>query len=338
MNTQELTVEAKHIFLDIVNYTYNRSIEAQSDLISILNDIVTAVIAKHDLSNDRVIFIPTGDGMCISLINVNSPYDIHLKIALDILNLVNNNNEKQEDSMRRFDLRIGINENVDNLITDINGQNNISGSGKIFASRIESLCDKNQILVGNQVFERLTQREKYMNTFFSYTTTVKHGTPLQVHHYTNGKLKYLNNDIPSKFRQSPKKINVLSTLQGYYMSLCITNEDFISKNLDKGQSLYSLHVLFFQLAEDHFEINTARKTDSPRKNIERSLEDQFIYNQSIDFWIICDLNRFILDSHFRTIVKYFSDPYLFVNEKGKKKLIEDQPDICKEFGIENLNN
>lgn len=47
MNKQPITIEAKHIFLDIVNYTHNRSIEAQTELISILNSIVKQSVRKN---------------------------------------------------------------------------------------------------------------------------------------------------------------------------------------------------------------------------------------------------------------------------------------------------
>jgi hypothetical protein len=64
------TVEAKHIFIDIVNYTFNRSVEAQTDLIKYLNEIVLKSIEEEKIDNKQVIFIPTGDGMCITIINI----------------------------------------------------------------------------------------------------------------------------------------------------------------------------------------------------------------------------------------------------------------------------
>lgn len=43
-DTDNLTVDAKYIYIDIVNYTYNRSVEAQAYIVSILNKIVTDLI------------------------------------------------------------------------------------------------------------------------------------------------------------------------------------------------------------------------------------------------------------------------------------------------------
>lgn len=145
METTVQTAEAKHIFVDIVGYTHSRSVEAQSDLISTLNRIVNEALRQQQVPHESVIFIPTGDGMCISLINLFSPYDIHLKLGLSILELLESHNKDEKDEMRQFQLRIGINENIDNLIIDINGNKNISGSGINFAARIEGLGDKQQI-------------------------------------------------------------------------------------------------------------------------------------------------------------------------------------------------
>ena len=163
--SEVLTVEAKHIFLDIVSYTLKRSVEAQSEIIGSLNEIVKTVIASHEVSEEHCIYIPTGDGMCISLINVFKPYDVHLQIALSILGKLQEYNESQKSEPRRFQLRIGINENTDNLITDINGAQNISGAGINLASRIEGLASQSQILVGNSVYEKLVQREEHMGAF-----------------------------------------------------------------------------------------------------------------------------------------------------------------------------
>ena len=230
------TIEAKHIFIDIVNYTYNRSVEAQTDLISYLNNFVKECLDEYEINPEKRIYIPTGDGMCISLLNISTPYDLHILISLRILEKIFLHNNSQEDSMRKFNIRIGINENIDNLIIDINGNKNISGSGINNASRIEGLCDSMQILISNSVFEKLVQREKYMESFSSYSTNVKHGQHLLVHQYKDEKLKYLNNDIPANFRPIPKKDFRLTEIQAYYIANCITHEDFITKNMSMGQN------------------------------------------------------------------------------------------------------
>lgn len=328
------TVEAKHIFVDIVGYTYNRSVEAQSELISILNSIVKDAIEELKIKNEEVIFIPTGDGMCISLINIKSQYDIHIKLALSILEKIHNHNRQESDKMRQFYIRIGINENVDNLIIDINNQLNISGSGINYAARFESLADQSQILVGNTVFDKLVQRERYIDSFVSFSTVIKHGEPLNVYQYKNEKLNFLNNEIPSKFRVVPKQLIKINSFQGFYLALCIVLEEFITKNTRGGVYKYPLQVLLYQLAEDQLAITRTTKTyPKPVEKVKRENQKQLDYLNSVDFWIICDLSASIEDKYFSNILSCFSELYLFVSDEGRKKLLEDQPMICKKFDI-----
>lgn len=328
------TVEAKHIFIDIINYTQNRSVEAQSDLISYLNTIVLKVIDSKQIGAFDRLFMPTGDGMCISLLNITNPYDVHIQIALDILEKIHEHNQMQKDNMRQFNIRIGINENIDNLVTDINGQRNISGSGINYAARIEGLCDKNQILVGNSVYEKLVQREKYMNSFISYDTTVKHGVALQVHQYVNANLDYLNNTTPQKllpFDETHK----LNEIQAYYIGCCLRHEEFITSNsLHNDGPPLALHVLMMQLANDLLDQSRVTKTyPNARKRVKKDIQEHLNDIRKIDFWIICDLNNYIHAS-LADVSECFSERFLFISAEGKRRLFTDQPEICKELGIE----
>lgn len=327
------TIEAKHVFIDIVNYTHNRSVEAQSDLIKYLNGFVNKSIEEEKITSDQKIFIPTGDGMCITILNVPTPYDIHIRIALSILEKIYAHNNSTEDEMRKFKIRIGINENIDNLIIDINENKNVSGAGINNASRIEGQADSMQILVGNAVFEKLVQREKYMKSFKSYSTTVKHGLPLKVHQYTDESIEFLNNDVPSKFKPAPSKILRLSEIQAFYLACCLKNEQFIIENIGSGQQQYSLQVLFLQLSEDLYEETKATKTKAPRKKVKRELKEQFDYLQTVDFWLICNLSGFYVEKHLSPISAMFSEPYLIVNKKGKEQIKSDYPEIYKQHEI-----
>src|SRR4051812_10224700 len=110
------TIPAKYIFLDVVGFTHNRSVEAQADIVRVLNDIVESSTDEFELPNDKVMFIPAGDGICVALLNTESPYDIHLSVALRIIEKINRHNETAKNEMRKFQVRIGINSNTDNLV------------------------------------------------------------------------------------------------------------------------------------------------------------------------------------------------------------------------------
>lgn len=330
------TTEAKHIFIDIVNYTQNRSVEAQSDLISYLNAIVLKVLDSKNIGAFDRLFMPTGDGMCVSLLNITNPYDVHIQIALEILEKIHEHNKKQEDKMRQFNIRIGINENIDNLVTDINGQRNISGSGINYAARIESLCDENQILVGNSVYEKLVQREKYMNSFVSYRTTVKHGVVLQAHQYINNSLDYLNNAAPRRF-QTTRESKKLTEIQVYYMGCCLLNEEFITSNtLRNDGPPFALHVLMMQLANDLLDKSHATKIyPNSAHRVKKEIQEHLNDLERTDFWIISDLYNYIHAS-LEEIADCFSEKFLFISKEGKKRMLTDQPEICKELRIVSL--
>ena len=168
-------IPAKYIFLDVVNFSKNRSVETQTEIIEILNDIVRKAIGNFEIHISDRIFLPTGDGICIALLRTDNPYDIHLIIASEIIKHLTEHNNQATDNMRRFKIRIGINSNIDNEVLDINGNKNIAGLGINNAQRIMALADGNQILVGQSVYEILKTREKYMSAFKHYKSMTKHG-------------------------------------------------------------------------------------------------------------------------------------------------------------------
>src|SRR5207247_1517913 len=139
---------------------------------------VSLACGEHHLSDGKRLYLPTGDGLCIVLLGITDPYDIHLRLALDILARLKAYRNAESDSMRQFEVRIGINSNIDNSVTDINGNKNVAGAGINMAQRIMSLADGSQILVSRNIFEILSQRERYREAFKMYTTSVKHGVSI----------------------------------------------------------------------------------------------------------------------------------------------------------------
>jgi len=55
-----LTSSVKYMFLDIVGYTENRSVEAQSSIIDVLDECVRAGIGKTSVGQEQIVFLPTG--------------------------------------------------------------------------------------------------------------------------------------------------------------------------------------------------------------------------------------------------------------------------------------
>src|SRR2546423_5698236 len=130
---------AKYIFLDVVQFSM-RTAEDQSRIVHRLNSIVRESLGSHGIKEEDRILIPTGDGMCIALIGLHQ-YDVHVRFALSILKSLHNYNEATAERARRFQIRIGINQNTDILVQDINNRTNIAGAGINDASRVMGQAD-----------------------------------------------------------------------------------------------------------------------------------------------------------------------------------------------------
>jgi gag-polyprotein putative aspartyl protease len=190
---------AEHIFLDVVGYS-KRTIESQTSIIKTLNKIVRDSIHAHAPGADRTIYIPTGDGICVTLLNVGDPFDIQMQVALGILERIREHNSHATEEQLAFEVRIGINANRDNVVVDINGNRNVAGAGINEASRVMGKADGGQILVGNPVFETLKLHDEYISAFRPYSATVKHGLLLQLHQFVGRGHPFLNVSVPSAFR------------------------------------------------------------------------------------------------------------------------------------------
>lgn len=207
-------IPAKYIFLDVVGFTQNRSVEAQTDIVAALNMIVRNSVSAHNIQDDRIIYIPTGDGICIALLNVERPYDVHMQIALSVLARIQKHNDATKDQARKFQVRIGINANTDNLVTDINGRPNVTGAGISMAARVMNKADGGQILVGRSVYDMLRYREKYATAFTSFQTTVKHGVTLDIYQFVSAGFEGLNT-VPPQISLAEAPIQYYSCFISY---------------------------------------------------------------------------------------------------------------------------
>lgn len=345
------TALIKYIFLDIVGFTKERSVEAQSDLISYLNYVVTEALKNNNLNddqdilprgNDHTILIPTGDGICIALVDIRNPYDIHLQIALDILNLVHEHNSKTEDEMRRFEIRVGLNENVDNLVTDINGNQNVAGMGINMAQRAMNQADGGQILVGQTTYETLCGREKYMKSFRRYQAQGKHGVQFPVYQYIDRNKNGLNVEAPQVFAPAPKKRTPkLSKLLAYYLAHAIKNKDFLFSVKEQPEFDSTAVILLYFLAKDSHdeserdEYQTRWRLITWRSGI-TTIEEQYEHYKEMDLGVNMEFETCLEKIYLKEIADCFEGPsylkkYAFVNDKGRERLKNEWPEIWEEL-------
>lgn len=331
------TIPAKYVFLDVVSFSRDRSVEAQSEIVHTLNDIVKKSLSANNVTPERRILLPTGDGICIALLNIEEPFDIHVQLALGILRLLQEYNANVEDQSRRFEIRIGLNANIDNLVTDINGNQNIAGYGINTAQRIMSNADGNQILVGRSVFEILRAREAYMKCFRSYSAVTKHGETLGVHQLIDDTREGLNVDVPVTFRKEIKAETKLPLLVACYFARALQLREFFVQQKESGTA-EKIFLLWFLARDSVYEIESKGLTSYPRMTYragKANLEEQLQFYGTLHVGIEWEFQKFIerrLDDYYQ----YFEDGHRWlINDKGSKKLKEEWPEIWQQFNLDN---
>ncbi len=303
-------VSAKYIFLDVVGFTRNRSVEAQSDIVRALNQIVKGSVGEHQIADDKLLYIPTGDGICIALLNVETPIDIHLQLGLSLIGGVQKYNEATESKDRKFQVRVGINANIDNLVIDVNGQKNIAGAGINMAARIMDKADGNQILVGRSVYDTLRYREKYATAFKSYQATVKHGTVLDIYQFVSEGVSGLNTETPQAFKLVEATVSTsgigfrsfekATSLSGIEAKLLLTAE--------AAFQYMSESVLRAEVRIDHAALAPPiQRLKSPSKKWEESIEKVLAANK-IKYRYVALLTD---EARMERVRRHLSNPDLF---------------------------
>jgi len=350
--TEAVTIPSKYIFLDVVGFTQNRSVEAQTEIVDLLNGVVISAIAANNIDSSARILLPTGDGICLVFLNIETPYDVHVRTALSVIEGVEMHNATEEDEQRRFKIRIGINSNVDNLITDVNGNRNIAGAGINLAQRIMNFADGNQIMVGQPVYDMLSQREKYMHAFRPYVAEAKHDFRLNVYQLAVDGHIGLDVTAPSQFREVPRGPQAeakLSGLAAHYMAHAMLHRPEIAAYVNRSRGAYPLVVLLWLLARDSY---GATQKDLPElpdviraRNYEAGFHRQFEFYESQDLWMCIELSNFIELHELRSDRRFFERGGTaaiwglhFVSPEGQRKLKKDWPDIWERFNLEASSN
>lgn len=342
MSTQNIRL-VKYIYLDVVAYT-TRTIEAQCYITQALNRIVRAVTNRYHVEESSLIYIPTGDGICIALIDTDLPHDIHIKMAREILRRIYGNNSRVIHDWKKFEVRVGINQCDDNIVTDVNGRANVAGAGINNARRVMDLADASQILVSSTVYENLHPRKTYHSSFGpELTKEVKHGLVVKMHQFVAEDIHGLNIDIPSSFTVQAKPESKLSELAAYYFAHCIQNREFIIQKRGFGQNNYALAVLIWYLAVDSLGKSEATEVAPYEPHMpdtaHNTLDEQFQLIMELPYWVCVDLYKLMRDYMIGDDkYKYFKDGWDFtvVNVEGQNKLKSEWTEIWDEFELDKV--
>lgn len=204
------TRHVKYAFADVVDFSVDRTVEAQVEIIAALN-----AAFKEAARSLEVIFLPTGDGICAGIIEPNTTADAHIQLALHVLYHIHKWSEGSPLN-RRCTVRFGINESVDSIVTDINGQRNLAGAGINQTQRLMNIADGNQIVVGRAAFETLHVHDDYAEAFREIRTEVKHGQVVTAYQFVRDGLPSLNTKVPHVVqRMDPIDLNMTTALSDH---------------------------------------------------------------------------------------------------------------------------
>jgi hypothetical protein len=267
-----------------------------------------------------------------------------MQIALRILTTLDVYNAAITDSVRQFQIRIGINQHPDIIVTDINDRKNIAGAGINNASRIMGKADGNQILVSRAVFDDLQPSEKYKDSFQPYTATAKHNLLLQLYQFIGKGHSGLNTDVPSAWKKH------LTLVVAYYFAHAIQNREFLIKNQSDEKTVIAIVLLWLFAVDSCGERgSTEANPHVPLKHrdiLDRALHLRTSFTQQFAHYMrtyrpvagaLIPLVQFIMEilepyqSYFE--IGKFPPNLIFVNEAGAGKLKAEWPNIWMEFNF-----
>jgi adenylate cyclase len=197
---REVKLEIVHVlFLDIVGYS-KRLTDEQQALIDQLNQVVraSATFQKAEAA-DRLIKIPTGDGM--ALIFYNSP-EQPMECALEIT--------RELKWFPDLVVRMGVHSGPVSAVTDLNERSNAAGMGINVAQRVMDCGDSGHILLSKRVAEDLQQYGRWRAYLHDLgEVEVKHGNRVHVFNFHADGVG--NPALPEKLRGSKSTESALQS-------------------------------------------------------------------------------------------------------------------------------
>ena len=155
---KEIQLEIAHVlFIDIVGYS-KLSINEQHAAVDELNAVVrTSEQLQKAEALDRLIKIPTGDGM--ALVFYKSP-EAPAQCAVEISRAL-----KEHPSLQ---LRMGVHSGPVSGVIDVTGRANLAGAGLNIAQRVMECGDAGHILLSKHVAEDLEEYEQWRRSARSW--------------------------------------------------------------------------------------------------------------------------------------------------------------------------
>src|SRR5438034_6370297 len=168
---EEIQLEIAHVlFIDIVAYS-KLSINEQRAAVDELNQVVrTSEQLQKAEASDRLIKIPTGDGMALVFY---TSLEAPAQCAVEISRALKEHPRPQ--------LRMGIHSGPVSGVVDVNERANLAGAGLNVAQRVMYCGDAGHILLSKHVAEDLEEYEKWRPLLHDLgECEVKHGVRVAI--------------------------------------------------------------------------------------------------------------------------------------------------------------
>jgi TolB-like protein len=187
-SSAETEFEIGHVlFIDIVGYS-KLLLDEQKERLRELTEIVLATPQVIKAQNERLVRLPTGDGMALVFRNSSEE---PTRCALEIARALKDHPEAV--------VRMGIHSGPVSEVTDVNGRTNIAGAGINIAQRVMDCGDANHILLSKHVADDLQEHRQWASWLHDLgECEVKHGVRLGiVNLYRDGAG---NSQLPEKIK------------------------------------------------------------------------------------------------------------------------------------------
>ena len=190
---KQIALEIAHVlFIDIVGYS-KLSINEQRAAVDELNEIVrTSEQFQKAEASDRLIKIPTGDGMALVFYtSVEAP--VHCAVEIN----------RAAKEHPRLQLRMGVHSGPVSGVIDVTGRSNLTGGGLNIAQRVMECADAGHILLSKRVAEDIEEYEQWRPLLHDLgTCEVKHGARVGVVNLYADQVG--NPQLPKKFQALAK--------------------------------------------------------------------------------------------------------------------------------------
>lgn len=148
------------LFTDIVSFSKKPTAEQKRLVCSLTSEVVNEleVLLSPQKGTHSIVALPTGDGLALAFIHrTNQPWDhaTILRLILRIHQWANN----QSSLHNLVSLRVGVHVGAVELITDINGKDNLCGDTINYAQRVMDAANPRQTLYSEAAFREYVGSE-----------------------------------------------------------------------------------------------------------------------------------------------------------------------------------